>query len=128
LGLRAEVLDNGTVSYDPSLEGVFHGAGTNTLVVHGVTLNIDASALSGNFLAVNYAEYDSNTPFSINLLPGSNELWDRADSMITFNVALDGTVNYDPSLQGILTLRRQQHSGGAGESTSRSTPPPWGCG
>jgi hypothetical protein len=35
-----------TVSYDASLEGIFTGNGTNTLTVHGVSVTIDATALS----------------------------------------------------------------------------------
>src|SRR5262249_20494959 len=60
------VQDNGTVDYDAALEGILPGRGTNVLAVKGRTVQINASALSGSYLALDYAYHDSTVPFSAN--------------------------------------------------------------
>jgi hypothetical protein len=97
---------NGTVSYDPSLEGVLTGAGTSTLTIHGATVTVDAHNLSMPFLYLNTNQVveQTNARFTITVLPGLATLTGPyIGAMVQFTVAADGTVTYDPSLEGVLT-------------------------
>jgi len=95
----------GTVSYDPSLEGILTGAGTSTLTVHGVTVTIDATHLSLQALDVDNANVPlTSQPFTFAALPGQVVLADPGEgALVRFTIGQDGTVSYDPSLQGILS-------------------------
>jgi hypothetical protein len=94
-----------TVNYDPSLDGVLSGRGTSTLVITGRTMTIDASPLSVPALTLDGTLSVSNTPFSFTDLPGTYALVDSggAGASVAFNLNADGTVGYDPSLEGVLT-------------------------
>ncbi len=101
---------DGTVSYDAALEGVLSGAGTNTLVVHGTRITIDATALAGSVAQVaanNDAYGPTAAPFSVVMLPGMNYVVPINDTrpLLWFTVAADGTIDYDPSLDGVLSGR-----------------------
>jgi hypothetical protein len=103
---------NGTVSYDPTLEGILTGAGTSTLKVHGVTVTLDATALTLPAGALDNAVLVRNTaPLVFTGLPGSYQFTDPSGGSpaVSFTINLNGTVGYDPTLEGILT--------GAGTST-----------
>src|SRR5262249_33783661 len=99
------VAADGTVSYDPALEGVFSSPGPNSLDIHGVTVRVDASALSGSFLALDYQTHDPAVPFSVTLLPGQHFVYGYGSTVTYFNVAADGTVSYDPALEGVFSGR-----------------------
>jgi hypothetical protein len=46
----------------------------------------------------------NNAAFTLNLLPGRAFLIDpQTNAAVQFNVANDGTISFDPTLQGILT-------------------------
>ena len=104
--VRFDLNADGTVSYDPSLEGILSGSGTSTLLIHGVTVTIDSTHLSVQQLDVNGAIIPSNAaPFSFTGLPGMTFLLDIASEGATvyFTINADGTVSYDPALEGILS-------------------------
>jgi hypothetical protein len=96
---------NGTVGYDPSLEGILTGAGTAALTVHGVTVTVDATRLSTADVLVDNLQEHTSTAFSFTALPGNYLLKDFSNQStpMTFSVAANGTVGYDSSLEGILT-------------------------
>jgi hypothetical protein len=102
------VAADGTVNYDPSLNGVLSGQGTTTLVVNGATITVDATALQADvpYLRLNGVSPVESTsaPFSITVLPGP-DLFAQAytNNSVQFNVLANGTVTYDPSLEGVLT-------------------------
>src|SRR5262249_44797084 len=103
---------DGTVDYDHALDPVLSGRGTTTLVVNGVTVTIDAPALSvrDSLLLENAVLVRSATAVSFTVLPGNLFLRDGAgggDFRFTLNA--NGTVSYAPSLEGLLS--------GAGTST-----------
>ena len=56
---------DGTIDYDPALEGVFTGRGTRALGIRGVTVQVDARALSGSFLAFDYVSHDPSAPLAV---------------------------------------------------------------
>jgi hypothetical protein len=98
--------DDGTVSYDPSLAGVFSGQGTNNLVVNGVTISVNAQALSDPYVEIDtYIEEFTSAPFTLTVLPGQHVIEEYIESGTALDFALgaDGTVSYDPSLQGVLS-------------------------
>jgi hypothetical protein len=93
---------DGTISYDPSLEGALTGSGTTALSVNGYAVTLDASALGVPNLWVDGTAYDASAPLSVNLLPGQHSLSTDGTNVIWFTVNADGTVTYDPSLAGVL--------------------------
>jgi hypothetical protein len=102
------VSDTGTVSYDSALEGVLTGAGTSTLTVQGRTITIDTRALSIPLLTLNNDMLVSNiAPFVLSGLPGSYTLANDAGTgnSVSFILAPDGSVNYAPKLNAILSGR-----------------------
>src|SRR4029077_12657663 len=69
--LRFSVDADGTVSYDPSFQGIFTGAGTSTLTVAGVTVTLDTTHLSLIDLQLDNSLAVGNTaPFVFTTLPG----------------------------------------------------------
>src|SRR5262249_38334863 len=103
---------NGTVAYAPALEGILTGAGTPTLKVNGRTVTLDATALTLPGGAVDNAVLVRNTaPLAFTGLPGSYQFTDPSGGTpaVSFTITPNGTVGYDPTLEGILT--------GAGTST-----------
>jgi len=68
--------------------------------------------------------HDATTPFTVQLIPGSQHWFYSGGTYQYFSVAADGTVDYDPALEGALT--------GRGTSTlainggpCKSTPASW---
>src|SRR5207244_3362651 len=96
---------DGTVDYDAALEGVLTGRGTSSLGVNGAVVQVDARALSGSSLTLDYAVQDPAAPFSVRLLPGQHWLKTYGGDYTYFNVNADGTVDYDAALEGVLTGR-----------------------
>jgi hypothetical protein len=102
------VNDDGTLAYDPALEGTLSGWGTNALTVHGQAVRIDSAGLFGNYVFLDYATYsddDATTPDHVNLLPGDHILYTYGGNSVTFTVTADATVDYDAALDGVLTGR-----------------------
>ena len=103
--LSFTVADDGTVDYDPALEGIVSGQGTASLAVHGLAVTIDASELSNPYLWVDYTAFDSAAPFTTRLLPGQHAFWTYGGSSQSFTVANDGTIDYDSALDGFVSGR-----------------------
>jgi hypothetical protein len=93
---------DGTISYDPLLQGALTGSGTTSLVVNGRAVTLDASVVGVPSVSVDGVAYAATAPFSVILLPGQHSLNDGTN-VISFTVNPDGTVTYDPALQGALT-------------------------
>jgi hypothetical protein len=94
---------DGTVSYDPSLEGALTGSGTAALTVNGYAVTLDATALGVADVTLDGVARDATAPFAVNLLPGQHSLSANGTDMIAFSVNADGTIAYDPGLEGVLT-------------------------
>src|SRR5262249_42561344 len=106
VGVSFTLNPDGTVAYNPTLEGVLTGAGTSTLRVNGRTISIDATALSlprvvldNTFVVTNAAA------FTFTGLPGKYQIADGsgAPAAVSFSLNPNGTVGYDPALEGVLT-------------------------
>jgi hypothetical protein len=105
---------NGTVGYDPGLEGILTTDATkHTLNVVGAPVTINASSLSAPTILV-----DSRLPETsaaplkpLYLLPGTHSVGDAAGTgAVWFTVNSNGTVGYDPGLEGILTTDATKHT------------------
>jgi len=99
------VAADGTVDYDPALEGALTGRGTSTLAINGRAVQIDAGVLGQASLTMDGVAYDATTPFTVQLIPGSQHWFYSGGTYQYFSVAADGTVDYDPALEGALTGR-----------------------
>src|SRR5262249_40407770 len=94
--------------YDSSLNNVLSGRGTSSLVIKGVTVTIDATALSLKQLEVDNAfNADTSAPFTFTGLPGTSLLYDfhSPGTPAVFSLAADGTVGYDPALDNVSSGR-----------------------
>jgi hypothetical protein len=108
-GAAFTVKADGTIDYDPALEGILTGRGTSALTARGADVRIDASALHGSALRLNYSvDLNGDSPFTAALLPGSH-LLSSSYSFVVFIVNVDGTIDYDPALEGAL-IGRGTHS------------------
>ena len=88
----------GTVSYDPSLQGILTGAGTTTLGVVGAPVTIDATALyPGASSVVINSEINEPTsaPLTFSFLPGAHGVEVARVGLVNFTVNDDGTVSYE---------------------------------
>jgi hypothetical protein len=98
--LTVFVAADGTVSYDPSLEGVLTGAGTGDLTIQGRTVTLDASNLSAHWLWVDGIQLNSTSAFSVNLLPGQHTFHAEQGDSFSFTVTAGGVIT-DPA--GVLS-------------------------
>jgi hypothetical protein len=115
------VAGDGTVSYDPSLNGILSGLDTTTLVVNGRTVTINATALSLPQLDLDLQiEFASATPLTATVLPGDQYLYAQNGygGSALFTVNNDGTVSYDASLQGVLTGSGTSNLGVSGRTVT----------
>src|SRR5262249_23538415 len=99
------VASDGTVSYDPALEGIVSGRGTGTLTIHGAAVTLDPRQLGIPQVFIDNIDYDATTSFTRPLLPGQHFLYTPYLSAyaLNFSVGRDGTVSYDSTLEGILS-------------------------
>ena len=95
----------GTIGYASALQGAFTGAGTNTLVVHGEAVTIDATALSAFApkVVLDGVVVATATPIHATLLPG-NQFIQAASGYgaVGFSIDDSGHVGYVSALQGVL--------------------------
>jgi len=112
--VKFSVLSDGTVDFDPTLDGILDGRGTTTLLVNGASLTIDATALTVATLylrgVVGYevGGFPTSSPLPVTLLPGRHDMTYPAGfgaGIVEFSVSSDGTVDFDPTLDGILDGR-----------------------
>ncbi|MGH3825201.1 MAG: hypothetical protein ACRDRA_20540 [Pseudonocardiaceae bacterium] len=95
------------MDYDPSLDGVLSGRGSSTLVLRGAPVRFDATALSyPNFSISGMAEWwDARQARTLRLLPGSHTVVTPGPTATRITVSQAGRVDYDPSLNGVLSGR-----------------------
>lgn len=110
----------GVISYPNELEGIVSGSGTNTLVLQGVPVTVDAQAVQGKLvilpgvygLSPDPIEHMSRPLVSGHFLPTSHDGQDgwfyvfNIDSgevsTFAFQVCMDGLVRYDPQFEGMV--------------------------
>jgi hypothetical protein len=95
--LSFSVNPNDTVSYDPALEGILNGQGSNVLTVNGAPVLINTHLYAG----LDSEGFAPGT-FWMTLLPGIHHLTGFGGDTISFVVNPNGTISYDSSLEGIL--------------------------
>jgi RHS repeat-associated protein len=104
-----QVRPDGTIDYDPLLEGVFSGRGTTTLLLKAIPawFTLDATALTQKTIALSPtgAIVNTNSPVSVPVLTAVTYYLQPAaiPSSVGFSVASDGTITYDGSLEGVLS-------------------------
>jgi len=106
-----------TLDFDPALDRIMEGRGTSSLLVHGLTIQYDATALSAPLLFVlEVVTKPSNQPYTLTLLPGIHILLYRtgavdpvsrslADARVQYSVTGGGSLDFDLALDGILEGR-----------------------
>jgi hypothetical protein len=82
---------------------VLLGKGTNQLRVRGVAVTIDARALWSDYMAIDYRSVDPHQLLNARMIPGEHHIHTYGGEYLVFNVAANGQVSYDASLEGILT-------------------------
>jgi hypothetical protein len=96
---------DGTMDYDPTLDGVLSGRGTSLLTLNGRTISLNATALNGAPVYLDYTAFNSAAPLSVQLLPGQHFLYDGDGNVYYFTVNADGTIDYDVALDGVFSGR-----------------------
>jgi len=106
---------NGNISYDSSLETILSGQGTDTLSVHGHSIQLDTTAVAAT--SFNLRRYDSSLNTIVNLavlnntgnrtlgLMPSNDYQVCAPTSancVGFTITEAGLVEYDSALEGRL--------------------------
>jgi Concanavalin A-like lectin/glucanases superfamily len=103
------VTPGGTLEYDPKFDPVLSGRGTTRLLVHGASVRVDATALStASFVLGGLAgNHPTSVELAATLLPGIHpvQYWTGSWASITFTVTPDGTIEYDPKFDPILSGR-----------------------
>src|SRR5262249_4497240 len=119
--VQFRVAADGTVTYDPALEGVLTGAGTRLLTVHGATVTVDTTRLSTAALTLDGALAVTRAPpsavtasaarLAFTALPGVHTLTDPngTGAAVSFTLAAGNTVKYEPRLEGVLTGAGTSH-------------------
>jgi hypothetical protein len=91
--------EDGTIDYDPSLDGTFGGRGGTTLKLKAYDVWIDGHDLTAQGLAVGFVTtfFDSTTSHRVRLAPGPYTLYLQATGDLAgrFSVAAPGIVSYD---------------------------------
>ncbi len=118
LSLVQFTIREGLISYAADLEGVVQGAGTNTLILNGLPLTIDAQAVRDKLiilpgvygLSPDPIEHLSRPLATGRFLPTSHDGTDGwfyafsigsgETSTFQFQLCLDGTVHYNPVFEG----------------------------
>jgi hypothetical protein len=102
-----QVTDAGTVDYDPALDGYVSGRGSSTLVVVGVSVDIDATALSSSlfYVAGVTGGFDARSVAHVRLVPGRHVFATVASATVVFTVSGAGTVGFDAALDGFVSGR-----------------------
>jgi phenolic acid decarboxylase len=103
------VKNDGTIDYDPSLDGVYAGRGTTTLTVKGLAIAVDATVLTEQQVKlVGMASADNKTVYQATVTPGSYGVYTAGASVPgpggmpqSLVVKNDGTVDYDVSLNSV---------------------------
>jgi hypothetical protein len=105
--LHFTLLANNTVSYDPALEGNLTGNSTPTLTIHGVTLTVDATALSSQtstFALAGVGIFSTTQPQTFQVLAGTLS-FQAGTLQFTFTISTQDQLSFDPSLDNQLSGR-----------------------
>lgn len=114
---RFRVTPGGLIDFDAASDGFLSGRGTDTLVVQGYTIDVDATALSNDaFLLPNTFglrtlpdSLDSSVVQTLTLVPvrGGYRIQVGAAQVGDFrwNVDLNGEIDFDPAFDGFLSGR-----------------------
>ena len=95
---------DGTLQFDPSLDSLIDGRGTNDMVLRGTPVTIDLSALSYDKIdLVGAGNLTGATgPVPLMLMPGNHRFrlatGGDPEPAFDFTVEADGTLQFDPSL------------------------------
>jgi len=82
-------------------EDLLDGGGQEDIVIAGAA--IDASALLQAYLSVDYVPYEPAQTFGVELTEGEHFVYTHGHALVYFNVGADGSISYDPALEGILS-------------------------
>lgn len=105
-GYGFTVTADGHITYDPAFAGRLTGAGTTTLAVHGFAVTIDATGSGqAGFSLAGVGTLAATQPWTLRLLPISNNLVMRNGQQYFFKVDGSGHVDYDHSLDPVLSGR-----------------------
>ena len=102
---------DGTLQFDPALDPLIDGRGTNDMVLRGTPVTIDLSELSYNKIdLVGAGNLTGATgPVSVILMPGGHGLTMATGSGpepgFDFTVEANGTLQFDPSLDSLIDGR-----------------------
>jgi Ca2+-binding RTX toxin-like protein len=100
------VAADGTIDYDPALEGALTGRGTANLGINGRAVTLDASALDAPFLHLDNGTFAATASLTRRLLPGQHFVnMPYNNPVLYFTVANDGTVDYAATLDGVFSGR-----------------------
>jgi hypothetical protein len=100
-----EVTATGVVSYAAEKEPFFDGLNTSQLTLVGYEIVIDATALvASTFSLGGIGPLSTASPNTVVMLPGG-KTFSSTDVTFAYEVEEDGLLDFDPSLDGILTER-----------------------
>jgi DNA-directed RNA polymerase specialized sigma24 family protein len=105
-GYGFTVTDDGPITYDPAFAGRLAGAGTTILAVHGFAVTIDATGSGqAGFSLAGVGTLAATRPWTLRLLPISNNLVMHNGQHYFFQVDGSGHVDYDHRLDPVLSGR-----------------------
>lgn len=92
----------GTIDYDPQYTYV-SGRGTNTLILSGLLITVDATRLNTQAFGITPATgwLDARRPQTFRLLPGSYHFYVAYVRYFAVTLTTAGTFDYDPTLAGV---------------------------
>lgn len=120
------IVSDGTLDFDPSLDGILAGRGTTSLTVNGITLDVDLRALSAPTVGIGGLVgplgggqgFTTDRVYTLTLLPGLHPIYYQTQGGCTpltgpcvaftdafFLATVGGAVDYDASLDGIFAGR-----------------------
>ncbi|MEV4319480.1 RNA polymerase sigma factor [Actinocrispum sp. NPDC049592] len=96
----------GTVTYPADVRGTLTGEGTSTLALHGVSITFDGRECGTAYFGVSGAGYWVSPQLkTLRLAPGPHVFALQNTTRYAFQVTKDGHVEYDHSLDGVLSGR-----------------------
>jgi hypothetical protein len=98
---------DGKLEFDVSLDAFLSGRGTDTLVVLGFPIDIDATALSAEFFNIDFGSAFSTVAITqLRFLPGTHSFHAPASSnSFFFAITPEGLLEFDGTLDGFVSGR-----------------------
>jgi hypothetical protein len=105
--LNFTVAPNGDVSFASSLDGILSVQNNTTLIVNGVMITVNATALSDPYVQIASTTETTTAPFFLTVLPGTQTLqeYQQSGTSLNFMIADNGDVSFLSSLDGILSAQ-----------------------